>query len=212
MNPDFLKNKKLDDITFNVVDVETTGMSPEFNRIIEIGIVKVKGFKVEATYEALLNPCQEIDPWITYYTNIRNDDLKGRPVFSEIAGEIEKMLKNTIFVAHNAGFDRAFLSKEMNLSKKDFNCPVLCTVRLSRKFLPGLDFYHLDAVSQHYDIIIKQRHRALPDAYATALVLIEYLKTAKSKYRSRNFFDFEKLQWGPAGKDKYDTEFDKLPF
>jgi DNA polymerase-3 subunit epsilon len=201
-----LKERSLDELDFSVVDVETTGMSPEFNKIIDIGIVKVKNRKIVGTWETLIDPQQELDPWITYYTSIRSNHLTGKPLFDEVSDKINELLSGNIFVAHNVGFDFSFLDKEMKLINKILDNPRLCTVKLSKRFVPELDNYNLDAVSGYFNIDITQRHRALPDAYATAKILINYLQKAKNDYQVRNFFDLERLQWNIKHENDTGTE------
>jgi DNA polymerase-3 subunit epsilon len=170
-------------------------MSPEYNKIIDIGIVSIKNMEIVDTWETLIDPQQELDPWITYYTSIRTTHLIGKPLFNEISEKVKKLIDRSIFVAHNVNFDYSFLKNEMAATSNELINPKLCTVKLSKRFLPNLDNFHLDAVTDHYDIDITNRHRALPDAYATAQVFIKYLKLAQEKYQVKDYFDFEKLQW-----------------
>jgi len=138
---------------------------------------------------------QDIPYWITRFTNIRDRDVKGKPIFSEFASKISKMLEGTVFVAHNVNFDYSFLLHEMKRIDENFNFPKICTVMLGRKLVPELQSANLDAMSAYFDIEIDNRHRALPDAQATAQILNEFISIAKEKYSSKTFFDLEKVQW-----------------
>src|SRR5690348_8705207 len=91
------------------VDIETTGTSSFYNRIIEIGIVKVENKKVVKKYKQLVNPQGPLDPFITTLTGITANDLQNAPTFSEIKEEVYEILKDSTFVAHNVRFDYAFL-------------------------------------------------------------------------------------------------------
>lgn len=184
----------IDELTFSVVDTETTGMSASFGRVIDIGIVKVRGGKIVEKWESLIDPKQPIPYWITFYTHLRDSDVSGKPVFSKIASKVQELLKESVFVGHNVGFDYSFLSEEMKRCELPFNPPRICTVQLGRKLLPQLANAHLDALSDFYNIKISARHRALPDAEATAVVLGNFLEIAKTKYHAKNFFDLERLQ------------------
>jgi DNA polymerase III subunit epsilon len=184
----------INDLTFSVVDTETTGMNSVFNRIVDIGVVKVNNGKITDTWETLIDPKQDIPDFITRYTHIVNSDVAGKPTFDKI---IDSYLRNTaesIFVAHNAGFDYSFMAEEFKRLRRVFNPPRLCTVQLGRKLLPHLPSVNLDFLSQYYDIRISQRHRALPDALATAEILIKFIDIAKNVHKAKTFFDLERLQ------------------
>ena len=190
-----LFTKPIDDLTFAVIDTETTGMYPQFSRVMDIGIVIVKNGEVVDKWQSLINPQQSVPRWITHYTHLAYKDVKGKPLFSELVGKISKYLKNKIFVAHNVNFDYWFLFNEMKRLEYEFSYPKLCTVLLGRKLLPNLPSANLDMLADYYNLKISQRHRALPDAEAAAYILIEFIKVAKEKYGVRNYFDLEKLQW-----------------
>src|SRR5690625_5310311 len=103
-----MKNK------FVIVDLETTGHSPEQgDRIIEIGIVVIQNNEIIATYSTLLNPGIDITPFITNLTNISNSDVKNSPTFPEIAPDIISFFKDAYFIAHNVPFDLRFLNYEL---------------------------------------------------------------------------------------------------
>lgn len=197
-----LLSTSIDDLTFSVVDVETTGMNSQFNRVMDVGVVKMKNGKVIETWESLINPQQDIDYWITFYTKLENKHVKHKPVFKFFSEKINNLLKDSIFVAHNAQFDYSFLYQEMKRVDTLFEIPVLCTVLLGRKLLPKLANVHLDALSDYYGIKIINRHRALPDAQATAYVLNEFIKIAKEKYKVKNYFDLQRLQWISVSKNE----------
>jgi len=189
-----LFTKKISDLTFAVVDTETTGMNPAFSRVMDIGIVIMKNGEVVEKWETLIDPEQEVPYWISKYTHLTHAMVKGMPTFETYAGKISEFLKDAIFVGHNAAFDYSFLYHEMLRAKTAFNYPKLCTVMLGRKLLPQLANAHLDALADFYNIKISQRHRALPDAEATAFVLNEFIKIAQEKYGARTYFDLERLQ------------------
>ena len=194
MNIDSLKNTPIEEIKFSVVDTETTGMFPTHNRVIDIGIVTVKNFRIESTWETLINPNQLVPYWITKITGISDHDLKGQRTFSHHSKHIASLLDKSVFVAHNKDFDYPFILQEFKKLNMPFNYPALCTVLLGRKLLPHLGGADLDTLSENFGIEIEGRHRALPDAYATALILIEFTNIAKDKHGAKNFFDLERLQ------------------
>lgn len=214
MNLERLKQTSIENLRFSVVDTETTGMSPQFNRIIDIGVVIIENLKIAETWETMIDPQQDLDPWITYYTKIKNEHLTGKPKFMEIENKFSKYVNNSVFVAHNVGFDHSFISNELKRLDRDFNVPKLCTVKLTRKLLPHLENYHLDSVSGYYGIKIKNRHRALPDAYATAQVFLKIIDIAKDRHNVKNFFDLERLQnlYIPKTNDESELFLFDTPF
>lgn len=194
MNAKLLAKTPIKDLTFCVVDTETTGMSAKYNRIMDIGVVKVKNGEITEEWETLIDPQQEIPYWITHYTNLSATHVRGKATFDVYSKKIAELLEGGIFVGHNVGFDYAFLLHEMTRAGFEFFHPKLCTVLLGRKLLPQLANAHLDAISSFYRIAITQRHRALPDAQATAKILLNFIQLAQEKYAAQTYFDLEKLQ------------------
>ncbi len=151
---------------FTFVDVETTGLSPQRDRVIEIGIVKVTNGVVTHTFESLVNPDCMVPPEISSMTGISSDDLLDAPAFSSLIDEIIELFQDSIFVAHNARFDYGFIKHECMRLDRTFSAPVLCTARLSRKLAPHWPRHNLDALITAAGIKVKRRHRALDDAAA----------------------------------------------
>jgi len=152
-----------DHLTF--VDIETTGMSAQYSRIIEIGLVKVDFGKVTKTYETLFNPYQHIDPFVERLTGISTEDLIHAPLFHEKCDELLPFFEDTVFVAHNARFDYSFLKEEFLKIGVDFHPKKLCTVQLARILYPGWKRYSLDSVIAWGGFQCENRHRAFSDAY-----------------------------------------------
>jgi len=190
-----LAAKNIDELTFSVVDVETTGMYAEFNRVVDVGIVKMRGGKIVEEWETLVNPKQSIPIFITEITKITNKQVRGKPEFSSFATDLHKKLQDTIFVAHNVYFDFWFLWFEMRRAGLSLDLPKICTVMLGRKLTPDLMSANLDHLAERYGIEIRGRHRALPDARAAAEILIKLIEIAREKYKVRTFFDLHRLQW-----------------
>lgn len=205
-----LVHTNLEDITFSVVDVETTGMYAEFNRIMDIGIVQIKGLKVVKKWEALIDPTQNIPYWITHYTKLRDNDVIGKPQFEYYSNHIFNMLTDTVFVGHNAQFDYSFLKYEFKRTRYTFDIPKVCTVKLASRLVPQLRKHNLDILSKYYDIHISKRHRALPDAEATAIVLLKFIQMSKERFNANTFFDLDKIQGKKVTKDNlkyYSSEY-----
>lgn len=146
------------------VDIETTGTSARYNRIIEIGILKYKNNKLVKKYSQLINPETTVDPFIENLTGIRNKDLINAPIFKDIKEDILDILDDSIFVAHNVRFDYGFLKNEFKRNGINFNSKHFCTVKLARILYPNLKKYNLDSIIENFNIECKKRHRAFDDA------------------------------------------------
>jgi DNA polymerase-3 subunit epsilon len=172
-----LPSTLLKDTEFSVLDVETTGLSARNNRVIEIGIVKVKNLKITDKYTTLINPGCDIPYFITQFTGISNSDVAYSPSFYDTAEEIEEFIGNSIVSGHNLSFDEGFLRYEFirNGFEPLSNLNV-CTLKLSRKVFPTLKSKSLASVSEHLKIVNKDSHRASSDAEATAKILIKLIK------------------------------------
>lgn len=181
-----MSDTPFDDVSFLVVDVETTGGSAwAGDRITEVAAVLVRAGEVREAFHSLINPGRPIPPFITQLTGIDNAMVRDAPQFGDIAGALAYEMVGRVFVAHNARFDWNFLSAEYDrvLSEplKSLTRDQLCTVRLARRFLSHLPRRNLDAVAHHYGVEIQGRHRAMGDARATAHVLLGLLKDAERR-------------------------------
>ena len=156
---------------YAVVDLETTGGTARSHKVIEVAIVTFDGKKIVDTYSTLINPKKYVPPFITSLTGISNEMLEDAPTFEEVADIILEKTEEMIFVAHNVNFDYSFLKQEFAISGRKFERKKLCTVRLSKKILPGFSSYGLGSLTSRLGITIHDRHRALGDAQATAEVL-----------------------------------------
>ena len=156
---------------YAVVDIETTGGYAAQHGIIEIAIVVTDGKTVLDKFETLIDPGVYIPRFITGLTGIDNHMVKGAPVFSKVADKIYELLKDSIFVAHNVNFDYSFVKAELEGCNYTFKPNKLCTVRLGRKIFPGYKSYNLASLCGHLGVKIKDRHRAMGDAYATYEIL-----------------------------------------
>lgn len=159
-------------MNYAVVDIETNGGT----KITEISIFIFDGKKVIDEYTSLVNPESYIPPFITSLTGITNAMVGNAPKFYEIAKKVHEITSDTIFVAHNVSFDYNIIQKEFKALGADFKLKKLCTVRLSRKLIPGLKSYSLGSICTAENITIVDRHRARGDAEATTILLEKLLK------------------------------------
>lgn len=151
-----------------IVDVETTGGGHEQHRITEIAVVRVEQGIVVKEWSQLINPERRIPHAITELTGISNDMVAAAPLFVEVADQFLSLCDGAIFVAHNVNFDYGFLRREFARLDRTFRMPKLCTVQLARRYLMKLSSYRLSALCKAYGIELKNHHRALADARATA--------------------------------------------
>lgn len=169
-------------LSYVVVDVETTGGSPPYDRITEIAAVVVRDGHIRDVFVTLVNPERSIPPFITQLTNISWEMVRDAPKFADIAPRVMQALEGNVFVAHNAQFDWKFVCSEINrASGNTLAGRRLCTVRLARKLLPHLPRRSLDFVANHYGVEIVGRHRAAGDALATAHCLLRLLDDAAER-------------------------------
>ncbi len=150
-----------------IVDIETTGGNMNNGKITEVAIYRHDGTKVVDEYVSLVNPGCGIPPFITSLTGITNEMVESAPPFYAIAKDIVSICKDAVFVAHNAGFDYNFIKHEFKSLGYDFEMPSVCTVKLSRKLIPGHDSYSLGKLCDKLGIDNGARHRAAGDALAT---------------------------------------------
>ncbi len=157
-------------------------------RIIEISILVHDGLSVTEKFTTLIDPECYISPFYTSVSGITNEMVQGAPKFHEIAGEILRLTEGKIFVAHNVSFDYNFVKEEFASLGYTYRRDTLCTVRLSRKLIPGKVSYSLGNLCASLDIPIENRHRAEGDATATAILfdLLLRLKTEHPQYRRMN--------------------------
>lgn len=153
---------------FAIVDIETTGSYAIGNGITEIAIAIHDGEKIIDFYETLINPNRHIPIFIQSLTGITNKMVERAPNFSEVANHIYDMLQDKVFVAHNVNFDYSFIKHQLEHAGFQWQAKKLCTVRLSRKILPGLKSYSLGKLCHQLGIEHGNHHRAGGDVKATA--------------------------------------------
>lgn len=158
-------------LKYAVVDIETTGGFAAGNGITEISILIHDGSKVTDRFETLINPQQEIPIYIQTLTGISDEMVSNAPLFEQVAPQIYELLKDKIFVAHNVNFDYSFVRHQLAHSGFVLQSKKLCTVRMSRKIIPGLSSYSLGKLCASLGIPLNDRHRAGGDAAATAKLL-----------------------------------------
>ncbi len=153
---------------FSIIDIETTGQSYKNGKITEIAIYQHNGQEVTDSFSTLINPEMDIPFFITELTGINNGMVRTAPKFYQVAKKIIEMTMGRTFVAHNASFDYKFIKEEYARLGYNYHRKTMCTVKLSRKLLPGHPSYSLGKLCADLGIEINGRHRAAGDALATA--------------------------------------------
>lgn len=155
------------DAIYNILDFETTGFSPDYDRIIEVGVVKVSNGKVIDTFQEFVNPGMHISGTITNLTGITNDMVKSADRSSKVMPRLKSFVGDELIVAHNASFDSRFFKAEMKRSRISPKNEFLCSLLLARRLYQNLDSHKLGVLCDHLGFINKASHRALDDAQVT---------------------------------------------
>lgn len=164
-----------------VIDLETTGLKPKYDRIIEIGAVKVRNGEVVDTFQRYVNPEMEISEQTKLITKIRQEDLNKADYIENILEEFLEFLGEDPIIGHNVLFDYAFLKKMAIQYNYDFEKSGIDTLRLARTYILESPCKRLEALCQFFGIIYTP-HRALEDAKATQILyqkIMEYSKEAR---------------------------------
>jgi len=173
----------LEDATYVVVDLETTGLRPGQSGICEIGAVRLRGFEVEAEFQTLVDPGLPIAAGASALTGLRNEQLRGAPGPAEAVRRFLDFAGDAVLVAHNARFDLAFLDRETErLTGSRIGSAVVDTVRLARTLVAGrVAGFGLAQLAWFFDTAERPCHRALPDARATAELLLALIGLAQER-------------------------------
>jgi len=194
---------------YAIVDIETTGGHASANGITEIAIVIHDGNGVIDTFRSLINPERPIPVYIQALTGINDEMVRSAPRFTELAPQIYDLLKDKVFVAHNVNFDYSFVHYHLSSAGFQLQSKKLCTVRLSRKIIPGLTSYSLGKLCSQIGIKISDRHRAMGDASATAKLFTLLVERDTEGHIGKTLNIRSKEQSLPAHLPKEDM--DKLP-
>jgi DNA polymerase-3 subunit epsilon len=194
---------------YAIVDIETTGGYAENHRVTEIAIYHHDGIQITDQFHTLINPGRRVPGFITGLTGITTEMVREAPAFEDIAKEIYSWLGDRVFVAHNAHFDYSFIKKEFEEVGIAWSPKKLCTVRLSRKIVPGLHSYSLGRLAESLGIQILNRHRAGGDAHATAKIFDELIRRDQSGVIVKALKKNSGETILPPNLPK--EEFDKLP-
>lgn len=159
---------------FVAIDVETTGLSPTTNELIEVSAIKYEGQKKIDTFTSLIKPKVRIPYYITNITGITNEMVENSPAVEEIMPNLINFIGENPIVAHNANFDYKFIQ---NYSNNAFSNNILIdTVQIGRKLYPNLPNHKLGTIAKHIGITEDGFHRAEFDCECCAKIYMEYLE------------------------------------
>lgn len=167
-------NKFVDD--YVVFDLETTGLTPEDNEIIEISALKYKNNVLIDEFSKLVKPSISIPSKITKLTGITNEDVANCNTIDEVLPKFIGFIENYTLVAHNGSFDFSFIEKYLNELNIDYkNNSNIDTLYLARKYLPELDNHKLETLKEYFKLD-NVSHRATADCETTNTVY-QYCKS-----------------------------------
>lgn len=174
------KGQKIDS-EYVVFDIETTGLSPTNNRIIEIGAVRIKDGKIQDTFSEFVNPEVPIPYTITKLTSITDAMVQNAPTIEVILPKFLEYIGDASVVAHNATFDTGFIRENAKRLGLVFDSTIVDTMTLAHILLPELGKYTLDRLCKQFGVVNEHHHRACDDAAATAEIFVKMIKMIKEK-------------------------------
>lgn len=184
------------------IDLETTGLHPKRDKIIEIGAVRVIDGEQRETYVSLVNPGRKLEPRIVELTGISDGELSGAPYIEEVLPAAIDFIGELPLLGHSVFFDFSFLKKAAADSRLTFEKQAVDTLKIARKYLADLEHRNLDYLCGYYQIP-HQAHRALADAEATALLyehLAEQFYSEEEALFQPHPLDFRVKKDPPAAK------------
>lgn len=192
----------LDDYT--IIDLETTGLSPEYDDIIELAAIKVRHGNIVDSFQQLVNPGYRISSFITGLTGITNEMLTGQPNLKETINKYVEFLGEDIIIGHNVNFDVNFIyDKLFKLTNRYFSNSFVDTMRVSRRVHPEESHHRLSDLTAFYSISVEREHRALEDCKTTYMVYNALIEEINKK-----FGDFESLKNSLKKQWSYRNNFD----
>lgn len=194
----------LNELSFCVFDLETTGGNHQSDKIIEIGLVKVEKLKIVAQKSFLIKPEMQIPDFIQKLTNIKEADVNNAPLIEEVIDEILEFMGDSILVAHNTSFDVPFFNSVLRrMGKEELKNKSICTNLMTKYMIPNLLSSNLNYMSKIFNHKHQKAHRALDDALASAELLLKYLTIfihkkihkVNSLYYPKNKFELDRIHY-----------------
>ena len=158
-----------------VFDLETTGLSPERDAIVEIGALRVRGGVVleEESFHSLVNPLRPIPFYVSRVHGLFDKHVRDAPTLEQVLPRFLEWVGESPVVAHNASFDVGFIRAGALKHGLEWNPVQLCTVQLSRRAFPGVRGHKLDDLASRFDLRFTERHRSMGDVRVTAQAFVQ---------------------------------------
>ena len=171
----------LDDLTYCVLDIETTGLSRQTEKITEFGIMKVKNGEVIDTFECFVNPEKPIPPKVVEVTHITDDMVKDAETIDKVMPKVIEFVGDSIVVAHNANFDVGFIRHNAEQLGLKFDNTFIDTLALAKEIYPDFKKYKLGYIAEQLNIKVDVAHRALADVETLVAVFNVMLGALREK-------------------------------
>ncbi len=194
----------LEEATFVVFDLETTGLSAARSRICEVGAVRVRALELVDSFDSLVNPGVALPETVARLTGLQGEELRRAPSVTSVVRRFLAFAGDDLLVAHNARFDQRFLERQLlSMNGRRLSEPPLCTAALARRLLEGRQRrVALASLAHFFGVATRPCHRALPDAEATAEVLVRLIGLAQ-ELGARRLSDLRALA-APRKRRVYD--------
>lgn len=205
---EIMKNQKsyelINNLSFCVFDLETTGGNHQTDKIIEIGLVKIEKFQIVDQKSYLIKPEVHIPEFIQKLTSIKDSDVDDAPLIEDVIDDILNFMGHSILVAHNTSFDVPFFNSVLKrLGKEELPNKAICTNLMTKYMIPNLLSSNLNYMSKIFGLTHQKAHRALDDAQASADLLLKYLSIFVDKdiqkinnlYYPKNRFELDRMNY-----------------
>jgi len=181
--------------TFVIVDTETTGTNAQTDRLLEVAAVKVRGGQIVDQFAQLVNPGRSVPRRITQLTGISTAMVFDQPGTADALPRFLQFLGDAVLVAHNLPFDLGFLNAALQRAGGEpLANETLCTLRLARRLLRGLESKALSSLIRFFDLMVENRHRALGDALATADIFLHFVEQVEDEHGVETVDDLLRFQ------------------
>ncbi|MER2063187.1 MAG: PolC-type DNA polymerase III, partial [Alkalibacterium sp.] len=187
----------LNDATYVVFDVETTGLSAIYDNIIELAGVKMHKGNVVAEFQEFIDPGHRLSNTTINLTGITDEMVRGSKSEKEVLKQFKTFTEGSILVAHNASFDMGFLNtayKKHDMPMSEL--PVIDTLEFSRFINPSFKSHRLNTLAKRFKVSLEQHHRAIYDAQTTGQLLWIFVKKAKEDYDIERHSELNKYMGG----------------